>query len=104
VDIQAKQSLAINKFELPRENYKIAISRLINYEMKHIVFRLIFMFISFSLNAQKNILPVVGAQFFLEPGQTDEEIEYWFKLLHDQKMTVCRIFLIESHLHKTDLT
>ena len=67
-----------------------------------ILFALFFFFASFSSQAQKEGLPVIGAQVFLEPGQTNDEVENWFKILHDQKMTVCRIFLIETHMHKPD--
>jgi beta-galactosidase len=69
-----------------------------------ILFPFFFFIASFSSLAQKDGLPVIGAQVFLEPGQTNEEVENWFKILHDQKMTVCRIFLIESHMHKPDGT
>jgi beta-galactosidase len=72
--------------------------------MKHLVFLSLFIIASFSVKAQNDGLPVVGAQVFLEPGQTNEEIQNWFKILHDQKMTVCRVFLIETHLHKPDGT
>ena len=65
---------------------------------------LFFFFASFSVKAQKEGLPVIGAQVFLEPGQTNEEVENWFKILHNQKMTVCRIFLIETHMHKPNGT
>lgn len=69
---------------------------------KHILLTFAFVIANFSINAQKEGLPVVGAQVFLEPGQTNEEVENWFKILHDQKMTVCRVFLIETHMHKSD--
>jgi beta-galactosidase len=69
-----------------------------------ILFTLLLFLVCFSSKAQKEGLPVIGAQVFLEPGQTNEEVENWFKILHDQKMTVCRIFLIETHMHKLDGT
>ncbi len=73
-------------------------------KLKHLFFTFTFLIASFSINAQKEGLPVIGAQVFLEPGQTNEEVENWFKILHDQKMTVCRIFLIETHMHQPDGT
>ena len=71
-------------------------------KLKNILSLVIICFWSISMSAQKEGLPVVGAQVFLEPGQTNEEVENWFKILHDQKMTVCRVFLIENHMHKAD--
>jgi beta-galactosidase len=69
---------------------------------KYFFIAIVLLLASISINAQKTGLPVIGAQVFLEPGQTNEEVENWFKILHDQKMTVCRIFLIETHMHKSD--
>jgi beta-galactosidase len=73
-------------------------------KITHILFALFFVFACFSSKAQKEGLPVIGAQVFIEPGQTNEEIENWFKILNDQKMTVCRVFMIETHMHKPDGT
>lgn len=73
-------------------------------KIQNILFVLTLFLVSISMDAQKEGLPVVGAQIFLEPGQTDAEIENWFKILQDQKMTVCRVFLIETHMHKSDGT
>ncbi|MEI8085337.1 MAG: beta-galactosidase trimerization domain-containing protein [Paludibacter sp.] len=69
---------------------------------KHFFFTLAFLIANISINAQKEGLPVVGTQVFIEPGQTNEEVENWFRILHDQKMTVCRVFLVEPHMHKSD--
>lgn len=43
-------------------------------------------------------IPVIGAQVFIEPGQTDEEIELWFKRLNESGMTVCRIRMFEEYM------
>ena len=43
-------------------------------------------------------IPVIGAQVFIEPGQTDEEIELWFKQLNESGMTVCRIRMFEEYM------
>lgn len=51
-----------------------------------------------------NSLPQIGAQVFIEPGQTPEEIESLFALMRDNGMTVCRIRLFESYLKKADGT
>ncbi len=34
-----------------------------------------------ALNAQvkKNVVPFIGAQVFIEPGQTTEDIDNWFR-------------------------
>jgi len=71
-------------------------------KIKQFFFTFTFLVASLFVNAQKEGLPVIGAQIFLEPGQTNKEVENWFKILHDHKMTVCRIFLIETHIHKSD--
>lgn len=44
-------------------------------------------------------IPVVGAQVFIEPGQSDEEVDGWFRTLQENGMTVCRIRLFEEYLH-----
>ena len=50
-------------------------------------------------NAQKNDIPVIGAQVFIEPGQKAENVEIWFKSLADAGMDVCRIRMHEVHLN-----
>ncbi len=44
--------------------------------------------------------PIIGAQVFIEPGQTKQEVESWFKLLADHNMPVCRIRLFEDHINQ----
>lgn len=51
---------------------------------------------------QRNDLPFVGAQVFIEPGQTQPMIEAWFKTLKDNGMTVCRIRMFESYMLQPD--
>lgn len=46
----------------------------------------------------------IGAQVFIEPGQTAEEIDLWFRLLKENNMTVCRIRMFESYMRKSDGT
>jgi beta-galactosidase len=48
--------------------------------------------------------PVLGAQVFIEPGQTAEETELWFKTLHDNGMDICRIRMFESYMRQPDGT
>lgn len=71
---------------------------------KHILLTFAFVIANFSINAQKEGLPFVGGQVFIEPGQTNEEVENWFRILQEQKMTVCRIRLHETHMLKPDGT
>ncbi len=49
-------------------------------------------------------LPFIGAQIFIEPGQTPEEIETWFRVLKENRFTVCRIRMFESYMKKADGT
>lgn len=57
-----------------------------------------------TLKAQNSNPYHFGAQVFIEPGQTVEETEEWFKLLKDNGMTICRIRMFESYMHKPDGT
>ena len=43
--------------------------------------------------------PIIGAQVFIEPGQTKQDVESWFKLLADHNMPVCRIRVFEDHMN-----
>jgi beta-galactosidase len=43
--------------------------------------------------------PFVGAQVFIEPGQSPEEVDHWFKMLKEHNMTFCRIRMFESYMH-----
>ncbi|MBN1999252.1 beta-galactosidase, partial [candidate division KSB1 bacterium] len=42
--------------------------------------------------------PLIGAQVFIEPGQSRENIEGWFRLLDQHHMNVCRIRMFEDHV------
>jgi beta-galactosidase len=46
--------------------------------------------------------PFIGAQVFIEPGQTREEIDTWFRVLKENRFTVCRIRMFESYMRKDD--
>jgi len=46
----------------------------------------------------------IGAQVFIEPGQTAEEIDWWFRTLKENNMTICRIRMFESYMKKADGT
>jgi beta-galactosidase len=45
---------------------------------------------------------MIGAEVFIEPGQTPEEIDLWFRRLQEAGMTVTRIRLFESYIRKPD--
>ena len=41
-------------------------------------------------------VPMLGGQVIIEPGQTDREIESWFRILDRNGMRVCRIRMFEE--------
>ena len=43
------------------------------------------------------LFPVIGAQVFVEPGQTAEKTDGWFRTLEECGMTSCRIRLFEAY-------
>lgn len=45
---------------------------------------------------------MLGAQVFIEPGQTAEETEHWFKTMRDNGMEICRIRMFESYMRQLD--
>jgi len=49
-------------------------------------------------------IPRIGAQVFIEPGQTAAEIDTWFSLLKEYGLDLCRIRLYESYMHKPEGT
>ena len=48
--------------------------------------------------------PFIGAQVFIEPGQTPDEIDTWFRVLKENQFSVCRIRMFESYMKKADGT
>lgn len=56
------------------------------------------------MRAQRTEYPLIGAQVFIEPGQTPEQIRGFFRTLHNHRMEVCRIRLFEGHMHRADGT
>lgn len=61
-------------------------------------------FLCFTCFSQQieNQLPLIGAQVFIEPGQKPEQIESWFRILHENGMTVCRIRMFEEYMRQPD--
>ncbi|MDR1720646.1 MAG: hypothetical protein LBR67_11110, partial [Dysgonamonadaceae bacterium] len=43
----------------------------------------------------------IGAQIIIEPGQSPEQIESWFRLLNENGMNVCRIRMFEDFMKTT---
>ncbi len=46
--------------------------------------------------------PEIGAQVFIEPGQSAEDIDCFFRTLHDCGMTTARIRMFGSHMDRGD--
>ncbi len=57
-----------------------------------------------SVQALAQNLPEIGAQVFIEPGQTEADTELWFKTLAENGMSVCRIRMFESYMLQEDGT
>lgn len=47
-------------------------------------------------------VPMIGAEVFIEPGQTPQEVDTWFKRMKDAGMTITRIRLFERYMHTPD--
>lgn len=80
-----------------------------NHSIKtyHIFFFIIFGLVSVVYNPtlaqiSPNGTPVFGAQIFIEPGQTPEEIDTWFRILKENDLPMCRIRMFESYMKKDD--
>ncbi len=73
-----------------------------NFSEGILVFALLLMFCCAMIFAQER--PVLGAQVFIEPGQTAAETEHWFKTLRDNGMDICRIRMFESYIRQPDGT
>jgi beta-galactosidase len=43
-------------------------------------------------------LPMIGAQVFIEPGQTAQDIDTWFRILYENHLSICRIRLFENYM------
>lgn len=47
---------------------------------------------------QVTTTPEIGAQVWIEPGQTNAEIERWFKILSDHHMPCARLFIMWNYI------
>lgn len=66
------------------------------------ILTVISLFAALTLSAQKVEYPAIGAQIFIEPGQTAEDIDRYFSVMEECGMTVGRIRMFGSHLCKND--
>jgi beta-galactosidase len=71
-------------------------------------FFILILFLSTAVNiqAQKTMsdLPLFGAQIFIEPGQTEADIDTWFLRLKENGMKTTRIRMFESYMRKPNGT
>lgn len=71
--------------------------------MKRFLIVLLLLAIQMPLMTSKDReVPSIGAQVFIEPGQTEEEIDGYFRILADNNMDVARIRLFGSHVLMPD--
>ena len=73
-----------------------ACHRMRGWDMKRMTCLIIgLLTMTISVHAEK---PLIGAQIWIEPGQTAQEIEEWFKILHDHDMPLTRLFIMWNYL------
>lgn len=48
----------------------------------------------------KQDVPMIGAELFIEPGQTAEEIDIWLQKMKEAGLTITRIRMFETYMHK----
>jgi len=89
--------------ELTFLNYKNKTLKMVSYKKTVLFLFVICLMFSAKIYAVDSC-PEIGAQIFIEPGQTDAEIDQWFNLLNKSGMTVCRIRMFEQYLKKADGT
>lgn len=69
------------------------------------IFITLFTFLSvLNICAQKTDYPLIGAQIFIEPGQTEKDIETFFSIMKENNMQVGRIRMFGAHIIKKDGT
>jgi hypothetical protein len=47
---------------------------------------------------QDSGLPLIGAQVFIEPGQTPAEIANWFRIMRENQLSISRIRMFENYI------
>jgi len=64
---------------------------------------MLFLFIcSYASGVSHNSIPFIGAQIFIEPGQTEQQVEQWFALLKETKLNTCRIRMFGRYMKTND--
>jgi beta-galactosidase len=48
--------------------------------------------------SQVQKIPVIGAQIWIEPGQTSEDCDLWFKILAEHHMPCARLWLMWNYI------
>ena len=70
--------------------------------VRRILFFLACLLFCHSADAQFFGQPVIGAQVFVEPGQTAEDIDEFFSILERNHMKVARIRMFGAHIFRGD--
>lgn len=73
----------------------------LNFTKCYKIFLIILSFItSNEIEAQVNSkdAPLIGAEIFIEPGQSDSDIESWFRTLRENNMDLTRIRMFENYM------
>lgn len=68
---------------------------------KYILLFVVFLFssvLSVSSQIANEQPPVLGAQVFIEPGQSEADTELWFRRMKENGMKICRIRMFESYM------
>ncbi len=75
------------------------------FKLKSPGFLLIIMALNFQISKaqpMQEITPMIGAEIFIEPGQTPEMIDNWYRMMKENGLTICRIRMFETYMHKPD--
>ena len=72
---------------------------------KLLVLCITLLYASFTAKAQvqrPSELPMIGAQVIVEPDHNKEQIEHYFKVLHENGFSVCRIRMFETYMKSSN--
>lgn len=50
----------------------------------------------------KDVLPMIGAQVIVEPWQSPDDVDLWFRTMKENGMSVCRIRMFEEYMKDSD--
>lgn len=56
--------------------------------------------LSTGISAQECDVPEIGAQVFIEPGQTPDDIDQFFRILHENGLKVARVRMFGAHMYR----